>query len=156
MLSALASGQLVRAPKSGTSASGTRWANSTVRCSTGTDREGAALSSFVTVVAFGDTADKLARMAQGDAISVQGPMKQTEYTTDSGEVRHGLEILANSILSPYSVRQKRGDSDGKAANMKRASNSDREQIQAYDSFAKGVRQASTPAHDDFADTQIPF
>ena len=115
MISALASGQLVRAPKSGTSASGTRWANTTLRCSTGTDREGAALSSFVTVVAFGDTAEKLARMAQGDAISVQGPMKQTEYAKD-GETRHGLEILANNILTPYAVKQKRGDSEAKAAN----------------------------------------
>lgn len=116
MIAALASGQLVRAPKSGTAASGTRWANTTLRCSTGTDREGAALSSFVTVVAFGDTADKLARMAQGDAISVQGGLKQTEFTTDSGEVRHGIEILANSILTPYALKQKRGDSEAKAAN----------------------------------------
>lgn len=122
MISALASGQLVRAPKSGTSASGTRWANTTLRCATGTDREGAALSSFVSVIAFGDTAEKLARLAQGDAISVQGPMKQTEYVKD-GETRHGLEILVNSILSPYMVKQKRGDSEAKAANSQRAANS---------------------------------
>lgn len=125
MISALASGQLVRAPKSGTSASGTRWANATLRCSTGTDREGAALSSFVSVIAFGDTAAKLAKLAQGDAISVQGPMKQTEYTKD-GETRHGLEILANALLSPYMVKQKRGDSEGSSANRQRAANSDHE------------------------------
>lgn len=152
MIAALASGQLVRAPKSGTSASGTRWANSTIRCSTGTDREGAALSSFVSIVAFGDTADKLAKLAQGDAISVQGPMKETAYQKD-GETRHGLEILANSILSPYSVKQKRGDSETKA-HRNHASDSDREQFQAYDKFARGVNAA--PARDDFGDTTIPF
>lgn len=139
MIQALASGTLVRAPKSGTSAIGTRWANATLRCSTGTDREGAALSSFVSVIAFGDTADKLAKLAQGDAISVQGPMKQTEYTKD-GETRHGLEILANALLSPYMVKQKRGDSEGKE---KRATshNSGREASRAYDQFARGAKEA---------------
>lgn len=110
MLSALASGQLVRDPKTGTSASGTRWANTTIRCPTGTDREGNALTSFVTILAFNDDADRLARLGKGDAVSVQGNLKQTEYVKD-GETRHGLEILANSILTPYALKKKRGDSD---------------------------------------------
>ena len=152
MIAALATGQVVRAPKSGTSASGTRWANTTLRCSTGTDKEGAALSSFVSVIAFGDTADKLAKLGQGDAISVQGPMKQTQYTTDSGEVRHGLEILANNILTPYAVRQRRGDPETKAANSNHGLNIDRDQARAYGDFAK----RATPALDVFADEKIPF
>lgn len=153
MISALASGTLIREPKSGTSTNGTRWANTTIRCNTGQDKEGAAMSSFVSVVAFGDTADKLAKLAQGDAISVQGPMKQTEYTKD-GETRHGLEILANALLSPYMVKQRRGD-EGKA-NSERVTNSDREANRAYDRFAKGAKAATTQALDDFADETIPF
>jgi single-stranded DNA-binding protein len=150
MLSALASGTLVRAPKSGTSASGTRWANTTIRCSTGTDKEGAALTSFVSVICFGDTADTLAKLAQGDSISVQGALKQTEYTKD-GETRHGLEIMAQGILTPYALKQKRGD-QGKA-NVNHGLHSDREQAKAYGEFA---RRATAPAHDGFADEQIPF
>lgn len=46
MLAALASGTLIRSPKSGTSASGTKWCNTTIRCSTGTDKEGAAHPAF--------------------------------------------------------------------------------------------------------------
>ena len=111
MLSALASGQLVRDPKSGTSASGTRWANTTIRCPTGQNREGEAESAFVTVLAFNDLADRLAKLAKGDAISVQGNLKQTEYTGKDGAARHGLEILANGILSTHDVRKKRPDSD---------------------------------------------
>ena len=105
MLSALASGTLARNPKSGTSASGTRWANSTMRVSTGNDREGNALTSFVTILAFNDDADRLAKLGKGDAISVQGPLKQTEYQKD-GETRHGLEILVNGILSVHDKRKK--------------------------------------------------
>jgi single-stranded DNA-binding protein len=157
MLSALASGQLIRAPKHGTSASGTRWANATMRCSTGTDREGAALTSFVQVVCFGDVADTLAKMTQGDAISVQGPMKQTEYTRDDGEVRHGLEIVANGILTTYQVRQRRGDENasGKPSGKKQwtGSREDRAQADAYRDFA---RQAAGPAHDNSFDSEVPF
>ena len=108
MLSALASGTLARDPRSGTSASGTRWANSTIRVSTGQDKEGAALTSFISVVCFGDVAEQLGRMGKGDSISVQGPMKQTQYEKD-GETRHGLEILANGILNPYQIKKRRGD-----------------------------------------------
>lgn len=157
MLSALASGQIVRAPKHGTSASGTRWANAVMRCSTGTDREGAALTAFITVAAFNDQADQLAKLGQGDAVSVTGPLKQTKYTLDSGEVRHGLEIVANGILTTYQVRQRRGDENasGKPSGKKQwtGSREDRSQADAYRDFA---RQAAGPAHDNSFDSEVPF
>lgn len=109
MLSALASGQIVRAPKTGTSASGTRWCNATIRVPCGQDREGAAVSAFVTVLAFNDVADRLSRLGQGDSVAVQGPLKQTTYQTKDGETRHGLELLAQSLLTPYDLRKRRGD-----------------------------------------------
>ena len=110
MLSALASGTLVRDPKSGTAASGTKWANTTIRANVGQNREGEAEAAFITIVCFGDVADRLARLAKGDAISVQGPLKPTEYQKD-GETRHGLEIIAQALLSPYDLRKKRGNVD---------------------------------------------
>jgi Single-stranded DNA-binding protein len=157
MLSALASGQIVRAPKHGTSASGTRWANATMRCSTGTDREGAALTAFITIAAFNDQADQLAKLGQGDAVSVSGALKQTHYTTDAGELRHGLEIVANGILTTYQVRQRRGDENasGKPSGKKQwtGSREDRFQADAYRDFA---RQAAGPAHDNSFDSEVPF
>ena len=110
MLSALASGTLVRDPKSGTSASGTKWANTTIRANVGQSRECDAETAFITVVCFGDVADRLAKLDKGDAISVQGTIKTTTYEKD-GETRHGLEIVANGILSAYDIRKKRGGSD---------------------------------------------
>ncbi len=108
MLNTLATGSLIRPPKTGTTATGTTWANTTLRCSTGTDKDGAALAAFVNVVAFGTIADELARLAQGDAVSVQGPLKQSEYTAKDGTTRHGLEILANGLLTPYQIKKRRG------------------------------------------------
>jgi single-strand DNA-binding protein len=140
MLSALASGTLIREPKSGTSTNGTRWANTTIRCTTGTDKDGASLTSFINVVCFGDVADRLAKLDKGDGISVQGSLKQTEFEKD-GTVRHGLEVMAQALLSPYQVKAKRGDSDGKAANYQRADNSGREASRAYDQFARGAKEA---------------
>jgi single-strand DNA-binding protein len=143
MISALASGTLIRAPKSGTSASGTVWANTTIRCSTGQNREGEAESSFVNVLCFGDVAEKLVKLDKGDSISCQGPLKQGQYEKD-GETRHTLEIVAQAILSPYQIQKKRDDSQ---ANTKHASHSDREQNRAYDQFAKGVKQSSQVTED---------
>lgn len=108
MLSALASGQIVRTPKNGTSASGTRWCNTTVRVPCGQDKEGAAMTAFIVVLAFNDVADQLSRLEQGDTVSVQGPLKPTEYQTKDGEARHGLEIIANALLTPYQLRKRRG------------------------------------------------
>lgn len=108
MLTALASGTLIRDPKSGTSASGTRWANSTIRVPCGTNRDGEAETAFLSVIAFGDVADRLARLGHGDAVSVQGPMRQTEYQAKDGSTRSGLEIVANSLLSAYQINKKRG------------------------------------------------
>jgi single-stranded DNA-binding protein len=116
-----------------------------MRCSTGTDREGAALTSFVQVVCFGNVADTLAKMTQGDAISVQGPMKQTEYTRDDGEVRHGLEVVAQSILSPYQIKKKRGESEAKPS---RDDRSGREQNAAYGDFVRGARSSPVADFDD--------
>lgn len=110
MLAAIASGTLVRDPKSGTSASGTKWANTTIRANIGQNREGESETAFIVVVCFNDVADRLARLAKGDAVSVQGPLKPTTYEKD-GQERHGLEIIAQALLSPYDLKKKRSNGD---------------------------------------------
>jgi single-stranded DNA-binding protein len=154
MLNALITGTLATDPKAGTSKSGTEWANCVVRVPCGQNREtGDQESAFVQVACFGSEAAKLARLAKGDSLSATGALKPSEYQAKDGTTRHGLSLTATGILTAYQVRAKRGDSDGKAANVKRDLHSGREQSAAYHDFA---RRATTPVHDDFGDTTIPF
>ena len=155
MLSGLIAGTLTSTPKSGTSASGVKWANALVRVPCGTNREGEAETAFVQLAAFGSHAEALARLGKGDSISAQGQLKPTVYQKD-GQERHGLSMTANQLLTEYAIRKKRGDNQAQAggkANPTRVSHSDREQNRAYDEFA---RRATAPAHDGFADETIPF
>jgi single-stranded DNA-binding protein len=153
MLNALITGTLATDPKAGTSKSGTQWANCVVRCPCGQNREtGDTESAFVQIAAFGSEAGKLARLTRGDSVSATGALKPSEYQAKDGTTRHGLSLTATGILTAYMVKQKRGDSDGKA-NTAHARHIDREQHQAYANFAK---RATTPVHDDFGDTTIPF
>jgi single-stranded DNA-binding protein len=160
MFNALITGTIASDPKSGTSKSGTTWANCAVRVPCGQNKEtGDAESAFVQVAAFGSHAEALARLGKGDSVSATGNIKPTEYQAKDGTNRHGLSLTATAILSAYQVRQRRGDDQGKPSgkgNRAHVHDSDREQNKAYDQFARGVRQASTPALDAFADEQIPF
>ena len=156
MISALISGSIVSDPRSGISKSGTEWSNCVVRCPCGQNREtGDAESAFVQVACFGSEAGKLARLTKGDSVSASGALKPSEYQAKDGTTRHGLSLTATGILTVYQVKAKRGDSEGKAK-REHVHDSDREANRAYDSFAKGVKQGSTKALDDFADEQIPF
>ena len=135
MINALITGTLATDPKAGTAKSGTGWANAVVRCPCGKDREtGDQESAFVQIACFGDEAAKLARLTKGDSVSASGALKPTTYTKD-GQERHGLSLTATGILTAYGIAKKRGDPKphGKEA--------DRKQIQAYDSFARGVNQS---------------
>jgi single-stranded DNA-binding protein len=156
MLSALITGTIASDPKSGTSKSGTTWANCVVRCPCGQNKEGEAETAFVQLAAFGSHAEALARLGKGDSVSATGSMKPSEYQAKDGTTRHGLSLTATAILSAYQVRQRRGDDQGKVSgkgNTEQVRYSDREQSQAYADFAK---RAMAPAHDDFADETIPF
>ena len=157
MLNALITGTLATDPKAGTSKSGTEWANCVVRVPCGRDKEtGDAETAFVQIACFGSEAGKLARLAKGDSVSATGALKPSEYQAKDGTTRHGLSLTANGILTAYQVKAKRGDSDGKAVKTAHARHIDREANRAYDSFARGVKQGSTRALDDFADSEIPF
>ena len=155
MLSGLLAGTLASTPKCGKSASGTVWANCLVRVPCGQSREGEAETAFVSLACFGTDAEALCRLDKGDTITAQGQLKPNEYVGKDGTQRHGLSMTAAHLLTAYALRKKRGD-EGKAANCSRVNDSDREANRAYDNFAKGVKQATTPALDDFGDTTIPF
>lgn len=115
MLSGLIAGTIASQPKSGISASGTQWANCLIRCPCGQNREtGDQESAFVQLACFGDHAEALSRLDKGDAITAQGALKPTVYQKD-GQERHGLSLTANSILTAYALKKKRGETEAKPA-----------------------------------------
>jgi single-strand DNA-binding protein len=64
-------------------------------------------SIILSAVAFGDIAERVAKLGKGDSISVVGALKPTEWQDKStNETRHGLNITVNS-LSPYDIQKKR-------------------------------------------------
>ena len=54
---------------------------------------------IVSGVAFTETAEKIARLQKGDALSVVGSLKPSEWTDKAtGVTKHGLSITANASL----------------------------------------------------------
>ena len=109
MLTGLLAGTIASTPKSGTSASGTKWANCVIRCSVGTNKEGEAETAFVSLACIGSDADALARLDKGDNITAQGAIKPSVYTGKDGQEKHGLSMTAGHLLTAYALRKKRGD-----------------------------------------------
>jgi len=153
MITTLCSGKLVKPPKQGQSAKGTAWTSATVRAQVKGNREDEPDNALVNIIAFGAQAQRLASLAQGDSVSFTGDARPTAWQKDDG-LHAGLSVTVTELLTAYALKQRRGD-DGKA-NTAHARHIDREQFQAYDRFAKGVKRASTTALDDFGDTGIPF
>jgi single-stranded DNA-binding protein len=108
MLTGLLAGTIASTPKSGTSASGTRWSNCVIRCPVGQNKDGEAETAFVSLACFGSDADALAKLDKGDPITAQGHIKPSTYTKD-GQERHGLSMMAAHLLTSYMVKKKRGD-----------------------------------------------
>jgi single-stranded DNA-binding protein len=105
MLEVLMSGKLLRDPVTRTGASGKPFTTALLRVPTEKDE-----SLVASVIAFGDTAERLGRLRAGDAVSVSGSAKLSEWTKD-GETHHGLSVTAATILTAYDARKRRGDTD---------------------------------------------
>ena len=108
MISLLASGKLVKPPKQGQSAKGTAWTSATVRAVVTGNREDEPDNALVNIIAFGSQAEKLARMAQGDSLAFTGSARPTAWQKD-GEIHAGMACTINEILTPYALKQRRGD-----------------------------------------------
>jgi single-stranded DNA-binding protein len=103
MLDCLCSGKLIRDPELKTGKSGKPYANFMMGVSVG-DAENIVVSG----IAFEALAERLARLHKGDALSVAGPLKQTEWTDKTtGETKHGLSITVNQVLSVYDIKRRR-------------------------------------------------
>lgn len=102
MIDALASGKLVKDPVTRESKSGSTFVTCLLRCDTGEEAP-----VLVSVIAFREAAEKLARLRAGDGVSIAGSAKLSAWTKD-GETRHGLSVTASCVLSAYDVRKRRG------------------------------------------------
>lgn len=65
-------------------------------------------SIVVSAIAFGGHAERIAQLKKGDAVSVIGALKPTEWEDKaSHETRHGLSLTVNNVLSVYDIRKRR-------------------------------------------------
>jgi single-stranded DNA-binding protein len=108
MIDALISGKLIRDPALKTGPSGKPYCNFLLSVPTG-DGEPVIVSG----IAFADVAERIGRLKKGDAVSVAGSLKPSEWTDKTtGELKHGLNITVSAALSAYDVKKRRGNTEG--------------------------------------------
>lgn len=105
MMQASAYGRLGQDPRSIAMQSGKEMAVVTIAVAID---EPDAPSLWVGVVAFGRVAEDLLRHAKGDLISVSGRVQRSTWTTQAGEKREQLQIVADDIVSARTVRPSGG------------------------------------------------
>jgi single-stranded DNA-binding protein len=107
MIDALVTGKLIRDPALKTGPSGKPYCNFLLSVPTG-DGEPVIVSG----IAFAEVAERIGKLGKGDAVSVAGSLKPTEWTDKTtGETKHGLNITVSAALSAYDVKKRRGNAE---------------------------------------------
>src|SRR5260221_181673 len=102
MLNALATGQPVRYPEQRYSSQGKAYAVGLMRAPA-EDAE----ALLVSLIAFNaDAVAALMALTKGDALAVAGRAKLTSWIKN-GEDRHGLNIVADQVLTLYAIEKRR-------------------------------------------------
>ncbi|MGZ8095695.1 MAG: single-stranded DNA-binding protein, partial [Methylosarcina sp.] len=97
MIDALINGKMLRNPILKTGSTGKPYSNFLLSVPTG-DGE----PVIVAGIAFGEVAERIAKLQKSDALSVTGSLKQSEWTDKAtGEIKHGMSITVSAALSPY-------------------------------------------------------
>lgn len=103
MIDALISGKLIRDTALKTSANNTTYCQFLLSVSV-KDPENIVVSG----VAFGDVAERIAKLKKDDPLAVVGSLKPSEWTDKTtGELRRGLSITVNNSLSPYDIKKRK-------------------------------------------------
>jgi len=105
MIDALITGKLIRDPALKTGPSGKPFCNFMLSVPIG-DGEPVVVSG----IAFADAAERIAKLKKGDAVSVAGALKPSEWADKTtGEMKRGLNITVSVALSAYDIKKRRGN-----------------------------------------------
>jgi len=103
MIDELISGKLIRDPMTKTGPSGKPYCNFLLTVFVGEESP-----VLVSGMAFNDAAQRIGKLAKGDALSVNGALKPSQWDDKStGETKHGLNVTVSACLSAYDVKKKR-------------------------------------------------
>ncbi len=134
MLEAIISGKLIKSPELKTGQSGKHFTQFLLSVPTGEEKP-----TVVSGIAFTETAEKIAKLGKGDALSVVGALKPSEWVCKTtGNLKQGLSITVSASLSAYDIKKRRPKSEAQAD-------------QHTNNGANGSRYDSMPFNDS-----IPF
>lgn len=69
---------------------------------------GEAENIVISGISFGETAERISKLGKGDAVSVIGALKPTEWQDKAtGETKHGLSVTVADVLSVYDIKKRR-------------------------------------------------
>jgi single-stranded DNA-binding protein len=103
MIDALVSGKLIRDTQLKTAATGTTYTQFLLSVYVNEPE-----NIIVSGVAFGEIAERIAKLKKGDSLSVIGSLKPTEWADKtSGEIKHGLNVTASNFLSVYDIKKRK-------------------------------------------------
>jgi single-stranded DNA-binding protein len=128
MIDALITGKLIRDPTLKTGASGKPYCNFLLSVPAG-DSEPVIVSG----IAFGDVAERIAKLKKGDALSIAGSLKPSEWADKStGELKHGLNVTVSAALSVYDVKKRRGSTGNAESGRQPQAKPDYREYAGYD------------------------
>jgi single-stranded DNA-binding protein len=103
MLDALISGKLIKQPEIKTSQNNNQYCYFLLSVHISEPE-----NIIVSGIAFGSHAERIAKLGKGDAVSVIGALKPTEWADKAtGETKHGLSVTVADVLSVYDIKKKR-------------------------------------------------
>ena len=94
MIRALLTGQLYGDPQARTSQAGKPFTTAKVRAD---GKDGAVL--WISIVAFGDLADRLLTMKANNALALSGKLEVSAYTAKDGTPAAGLSVVADELAA---------------------------------------------------------
>ena len=116
MIDALISGRLRGAPSLRTGSNGAPFALFRVGAF---DKTG--LGVLCSCITFSQTAiEAVQRLTDGDSIAVSGEVAISTWSASDGSPRHGLDVTAHQVLTPYQVTRKRKGADTAPADATKA------------------------------------
>lgn len=65
------------------------------------------MSLFVSVIAFGSEGERLGALSKGEALSVAGQARMTEWEGSDGSMRRGMSVTVSKILTLADAKRER-------------------------------------------------